>query len=134
SQSLARHVEAAALALDGVRQESLVGARTILDVLDAEQELFDAEVAATAAARDGIVAAYRLKAGMGELTAMALDLDAVPYDPDAYYQEVRSAWFGTGDSAADDPPEPEGDQDGAMADDADAQGGSMDTEATPNGG
>ncbi len=110
SQSLARQVESATLALEGVRQESLVGARTVLDVLDAEQELFDAEVAATAAARDGIVAAYRLKAGMGELTAMALDLDAVPYDPDAYYQEVRRAWFGTGDSDADDPVEPAPDE------------------------
>ncbi|HRY27406.1 MAG: TolC family outer membrane protein [Geminicoccaceae bacterium] len=135
-RSLARQVESAALALDGVRQESLVGARTVLDVLDAEQELFDAEVAAAAAARDSIVAAYRLKAGMGELTAMALDLDAVPYDPDAYYQEVRSAWFGTGDSAADDPPGPEtdDDQDGAVADDADAEGETMDTEAMPEGG
>ncbi len=95
-RSLLRQVESARLALDGVRQESLVGARTILDVLDAEQELFDAEAAAAAAARDAIVAAYRLKAGMGELTATALDLEAVPYDPASYYEEVRGAWFGTG--------------------------------------
>lgn len=121
-KSLARQVESATLALDGVRQESLVGARTILDVLDAEQELFDAEVAAAAAARDTIVAAYRLKAGTGELTAMALDLDAVPYDPDAYYQEVRGAWFGTGDSSIDDPAEPEAspDQDDPSEEPADA--------------
>ena len=122
------------LVLDGVRQESLVGARTVLDVLDAEQELFDAEVAAAAAARDSIVAAYRLKAGMGELTAMALDLDAAPYDPDAYYQEVRSAWLGTGDGSLDDPAETSDGRDAAMTDDVDAEDGSMDSEAMPDGG
>ena len=43
-RSIQRQVDAAAFALDGVRQEALVGARTVLDVLDAEQELFAAEV------------------------------------------------------------------------------------------
>jgi outer membrane protein len=94
--ALARQVEAAALALDGVQQEARVGARTVLDVLDAEQELFEAEVAITAAERDNVAAAFRVIAGMGMLTARALDLDTVLFDPEAYYREVRDAWRGTG--------------------------------------
>ena len=94
--ALARQVEAASLALSGVQQEARIGSRTVLDVLDAEQELFEAEVAATAAERDAVVAAYRIKAGMGLLTAAALDLDVVAFDPEAYYREVRSAWGGVG--------------------------------------
>lgn len=101
-EALARQVEAAALALDGVQEEARVGVRTVLDVLDAEQELFAAEVATTAAERDALVAAYQLKAGMGTLTARALDLDVAVYDPEAYYREVRSAWFGTGEGAGSD--------------------------------
>ena len=100
--ALARQVEAASLALDGVQQEARIGSRTVLDVLDAEQELFEAEVAATAAERDAVVAGYRIKAGMGLLTAEALDLDVVAYDPEAYYREVRGAWIGTGEADAAD--------------------------------
>jgi len=100
-QALARQVEAAALALAGVQQEARIGARTVLDVLDAEQELFEAEVDATAAEREALVAAYRVKAGMGRLTAAALDLDVVAYDPEAYYREVRRAWIGTGEAIED---------------------------------
>lgn len=102
-QALARQVEAASLALAGVQQEARIGARTVLDVLDAEQELFEAEVAATAAEREALVAAYRVKAGMGLLTAAALDLDVVAYDPLAYYRAVRRAWIGTGEAVEDQP-------------------------------
>jgi TolC family type I secretion outer membrane protein len=98
-ESLARQVEAAALALDGVQQEARLGTRTVLDVLDAEQELFEAQIATTAAERDAVVTAYRVRAGMGMLTARDLDLDTVPFDPEAYYREVRGAWFGTGSEA-----------------------------------
>ena len=106
--ALSRQVEAAALALDGVRQEARLGARTVLDVLDAEQELFEAEVAATSAERDAVVAGYRIKAGMGLLTAAALDLDVVAYDPEAYYREVRSAWVGIGEADEVELDEPAG--------------------------
>lgn len=94
-EALARQVEAAGLAMGGVEHEARLGARTLLDVLDAEHELFEAEVAMAAAERDAIIAAYRVKAAMGQLTAQALDLDIVLYDPEAYHREVESAWFGT---------------------------------------
>ncbi len=95
-EALARQRESAALALDGVQQEARLGSRTVLDVLDAEEELFEAEVAITAAERDAVVAGYRIQAGQGLLTARALALDTTFFDPEAYYREVRSAWFGTG--------------------------------------
>ena len=37
-------IKSSEIALDGVRQEANVGSRTVLDVLDAEQELLDAQV------------------------------------------------------------------------------------------
>lgn len=110
--ALARQVESAALALDGVQQEARLGSRTVLDVLDAEQELFEAEVERTSAERDELLAAFRVKASMGMLTARAMNLDSVLYDPEAYYREVRGAWRGTGvavekqgDGVADPAPE-----------------------------
>lgn len=99
-EALARQVEAASLALDGVEEEARFGVRTVLDVLDAEQELFAAQVAVTVAEQEALIAAFGLKAGMGELTARALALDTAFYDPEAYYREVRGAWFGTGEASA----------------------------------
>lgn len=96
-RSLERQIRAAELALDGVRQEALVGARTLLDVLDAEQELFEARVALVQALRDETLAAYGLRAAVGTLTAERLGLPVERYDPQAYYTEVRGKWFGLGE-------------------------------------
>lgn len=100
--SLRRQEAAAILALDGVREEAQLGIRTVLDSLDAEQEAFDAQVAVNEAQRDEILAAYRLLAAQGRLTAQDLALDAVLYDPDAYYEEINGAWFGSTTSRATD--------------------------------
>jgi TolC family type I secretion outer membrane protein len=94
--SLQKQADAAAFALDGVRQEALVGSRTVLDVLDAEAELFRVEVALLRAQAQRVLAAYRLRAAMGQLTAEGLTLDVTPYDTKAHYREVRNRWFGIG--------------------------------------
>jgi len=88
-------VQSAGIALDGVRQEALVGSRTVLDVLDAEQELLDARVNLVRAQRDEVVATYDLKVAIGELTAANLSLPVEVYDPIRHYDEARSNWFGT---------------------------------------
>ena len=62
------------LALEGVTQEALVGARTTLDVLDAEQELLNAEVAQVSAEYDAQAAAYGLLAAVGVLTPEAIGI------------------------------------------------------------
>jgi outer membrane protein/adhesin transport system outer membrane protein len=87
-------VRASELALEGVRREEEVGARTQLDVLNAEQELLNARVALVTSRRDEIVASYTLQAAMGRLTAAYLDLPVERYDPAANFARVRGAWIG----------------------------------------
>ena len=87
---------ASEIALEGVRQESEVGARTTLDVLNAEQEYLNARVTLVSAERDLAVAEYGLLAAMGQLTARDLDLPVEYYDPTENYGEVRNKWIGFG--------------------------------------
>ncbi len=100
--SFTEQVRAAEIALDGSRQEALVGQRTTLDVLDQENDLFQAEVDLVSAQRDEIVASYRVKAAIGELTVEAIELPVSPYDVEAYYEDVRSRWFGLGENPSDE--------------------------------
>jgi outer membrane protein len=93
-QSLQDEVEAAELALEGVSQEALVGTRTTLDVLDAEQELVQAQVLLAVERRKRVVAAYRLIAATGRLTAPNLGLAVPYYDPEAHHVLTRSRIFG----------------------------------------
>lgn len=89
-------VRANEIALDGVQQEAQVGSRTTLDVLDAEQELLDSRVALVTSERDAYVAAYRLLAATGYLTAERLGLPVELYDPAGNYERVHDKWFGFG--------------------------------------
>lgn len=83
-------------ALQGVRREVLVGTRTILDTLDAEQELLDAEVNLVRAQRDEVVSSFALRKAVGWLTAERLGLPVKLYDPAIHYRATRDRWFGTG--------------------------------------
>ena len=85
---------AARIALDGVQQEATVGSRTVLDVLDAEQELLNANVQVVTATRDRGVAAYQLLSSIGQLTAEKLTLPVSVYDPTVHYNKVRNQWIG----------------------------------------
>lgn len=90
-------VEAAALSLEGVRAENTVGNRTILNILDAEQELLRAQVQLVTARRNAYVAGFNLLAAMGKAQARDLALDAEPglalYDPQTHYdQTAGDAW------------------------------------------
>ena len=87
-------VRAAEIALEGVRQENVVGARTVLDLLDAEQELLDAEVNLLRARRDEVVAGFRLLSAIGRLSARELGLSVEIYNPEIDYLKVRDRWFG----------------------------------------
>ena len=87
-------VEANRIALAGVREEERVGQRTLLDVLNAEQELLNAEVNLVTTRRDLVVSAYTLLSSIGRLTAEHLGLGAAVYDPEAHYHEVRGKWGG----------------------------------------
>lgn len=95
--SLQVQAEAAAFALDGVRQEVLVGTRGVIEVLDAEEDLFDAELALAEAERERVLAGWRLRAATGTLTAASLNLPVQLDDPNRHYEAVRRQWFGVGE-------------------------------------
>ncbi len=86
-----RRIEAATIAYEGVKEEAKLGARTTLDVLDAEQELLDARATKITAEANLQVANYSLLASMGLLTADHLSLGIPTYDPEAYYNAVKDA-------------------------------------------
>jgi outer membrane protein len=98
TRSFEEQVRANEIALEGVRQEQEVGARTILDVLDAQQELLNAQVSLVSTRTDHVVAEYRLLASGGFLTAQNLGLNVEYYDPTKHYDKVRSKFIGTGPS------------------------------------
>jgi outer membrane protein len=87
-------VNAAEIALNGVREEARVGQRTTLDVLNAQQELVNARVALVTAQHDRVVASYTLLAAVGALSMQKLGLNVTIYDPQVHYQQVRDAWMG----------------------------------------
>nr|WP_230426497.1 TolC family outer membrane protein [Gemmobacter aquarius] len=86
-----QQVAAAQAAFDGVREEADLGARTTLDVLDAEQELLDARAQKLTAEAQRYVGVYNLLSAMGLLSVEHLGLDVPVYDPAAYYNAVKSA-------------------------------------------
>ncbi|MCY4305241.1 MAG: TolC family outer membrane protein [Aestuariivita sp.] len=90
-EALERQIRAAEVAFQGVREEATLGARTTLDVLDAEQELLNARANLIAAQSELGVAAYQIVASQGNLTAANLGLSTQIYDPKAYYEIVKDA-------------------------------------------
>ena len=84
-------IRAARIAFRGVREEATLGARTTLDVLDAEQELLDAETARISDQANLYVAAYAVLQATGQLTAQNLNLGVQLYDPAAYYNLVKDS-------------------------------------------
>jgi len=86
-------VQANELALEGNRAEQSVGTRTIIEVLNAEQELLNSQVALVTAKRDAYVAGFQLLNAMGQAEAQDLGLDGGPlYDPLGNYRRVAGNW------------------------------------------
>jgi outer membrane protein len=87
-------VQAAEIALNGVREEARVGQRTTLDVLNAQQELVNARVALVSAQRDRVVDSYTLLSAVGRLAPQVLGLRVPTYDAGVHYHQVRDTWAG----------------------------------------
>ncbi|MDE0702495.1 MAG: TolC family outer membrane protein [Rhodospirillaceae bacterium] len=96
-------LEASRIALNGVRQEAAAGLRTVLDTLDAQQELLNAQVNLVRARRDLVVATYELLAAVGRMNAKNLKLKVTVYDPKAHYRKVRRKAFGFGEPIGEGP-------------------------------
>lgn len=90
-RAIDQQISAAQTAYDGVREEATLGARTTLDVLDAEQNLLEARADKITAEANLQLAHYQLLAAMGLLTVKDLKLVIPTYDPSAYYNAVRDA-------------------------------------------
>ncbi|WP_170349192.1 MULTISPECIES: TolC family outer membrane protein [Ruegeria] len=84
-------VRASQVAFDGIREEATLGARTTLDVLNAQQDLLDAQLAEVASRTERSRAAYQLLDAQGLLTAERLGLAVQIYDPTLYYNLVKKA-------------------------------------------
>ncbi|MFN3743469.1 MAG: TolC family outer membrane protein [Hyphomicrobiaceae bacterium] len=87
-------VVAARTALTGVREEQKVGQRTILDVLNAEQEYLAAQVQLETTRRNVVVTSYLVLQSVGRLNSEYLGLTKLVYDPEVHYNEVRRKWWG----------------------------------------
>lgn len=93
--SFETQVRASSIALDGVLQEARVGSRTVLDTLNAQQDLLNAQTNLVSSQRDAVVASYALKGAIGQLSAQVLGLKVEVYDPTVYYEQTRGRWIGT---------------------------------------
>ena len=87
-------IDANTVAVRGVARQQSVGARTTLDVLNAQQELLTAEVSLARATRDAQVAELQVLAVSGRLTAEQIGLHVPVYDPQRHYDETRDRWGG----------------------------------------
>ena len=89
-------VRAAQIALEGTQQEALVGSRTVLDVLIAQQQLFTTQSQLVTAQHDAALAEFSLAAAVGRLIAPELRLPVQLYDMEKHYKAVKDKLFGFG--------------------------------------
>ena len=91
------------IALEGTEREAIVGSRTTLDVLNAQQLLLNSRVTLVQNLANFVNASYAVASAVGRLTARDLALPVPLYDETAYYAAVRNRWIGTGDYATEQP-------------------------------
>lgn len=97
-----RQLEASRIAYEGVAEEARLGARSTIDVLDANQNRLEAAAEVVRSSRDEYVAGYAVLRAMGLLTVQHLGLGIETYDPDVYFMEVRNGPRGGYDTSAVD--------------------------------
>ncbi len=81
-------------ALNGVREEERVGQRTVLDVLNAQQELLQSQVNLETTKRNILVASYTLVSAIGRLSVSEVGAYTEVYNPEVHYEDVRRKWWG----------------------------------------
>jgi outer membrane protein len=94
-------VSANGLSLEGVRAENSVGTRSILDILNAEQEYLNTQVQLVSAQRNSYVAAFSVLAAMGKAEARDLGIEGgTLYDPEVNYKRVKGQIWDWADDPA----------------------------------
>jgi len=84
------------IAYEGLQAQQKAGTRTLIDALNAEQQLFSDRVNLVKARHDLAVAEFNLAQQIGRLTAADLKLPVDLYDVERYYKAVRGKWVGFG--------------------------------------
>ncbi len=82
-------ISSSEIALEGVREEALVGSRTILDVLNAEQEFLDSQVSLVSAERNLAVSKFALLSAMGKLSVENLNLKSEVFEGKENFDTLR---------------------------------------------
>lgn len=91
--------EAEQVAFEGVREEAKVGARTTLEVLEAEEDLLEARLAVVSSAASVQLNAYSLLSAVGKLTVESRRLAvAEPYDPQPLFESSQGLLRGYDDT------------------------------------
>ena len=103
AQSTRAQIRANEIALEGVEREAIVGSRTTLDVLNAQQQLLNSRTSLVQNLAQLVNASYAVAAAVGRLTARDMHLPVPLYDETAYYNAVRDKWVGLGDYATNQP-------------------------------
>jgi outer membrane protein len=103
ADSTRSQIRANEVALEGTEREAIVGSRTTLDVLNAQQLLLNSRTTLVQNLSQVITASYAVAAAIGRLTARDLHLPVPLYDETAYYQAVKDRWAGLGDFATNQP-------------------------------
>ncbi|MGI3775668.1 MAG: TolC family outer membrane protein [Janthinobacterium lividum] len=102
-ESTRAQIKANRIALNGVEREAIVGSRTTLDVLNAQQLLLSSQTTLVQNLSSVVTASYGVASAIGRLTARDLGLNVPLYDDTAYYNAVRNRLWGTGDYATSQP-------------------------------
>ena len=90
-------IQSATISLEGVRQENLVGERTLLDVLTAENVLLQAQTNLVNTEQKYLLAGYQLLTSLGELMAVDMGLPVDPYPVHENYERVKHQLGGRSD-------------------------------------
>lgn len=86
----AEQVRANEISVEGTRQEMLVGSKILLDVLNAQNQLLNAQQTLVQVEQNLYASAYKVIVLMGMLTAKSMQLQVEHYDATAHYQEIKS--------------------------------------------
>lgn len=81
-----KQVKATEVSLEGTKQEMAVGSKILLDVLNAQAALLEAQLKLVQAEQAYILEAYRLMASVGLLSAKHLKLPVEYFNPEIHYQ------------------------------------------------
>lgn len=86
-------MDAAQISYDGTVQEEIVGSKTMLDVLSAEEKLYEAKITRVDAYKASILTAYQMKLLTGELTAQSLKLKVKYFSPAEEFKTIKKKMF-----------------------------------------